>query len=531
MIRTTLSDDLLPVVIIGGGLAGLTAALHLAERGVPAVVLEADASGLGGRMSGGEPDTFEYQGKTWAFTPEHGVHALWGGYVNMLAMLERFSLATLQTSPGEEWINRWGREVRYIEAGNAIRSRWIPAPFHYLQLLLNPTIWANIIPLDFLSLPGFLASVLLTVGLDPLQEQRALDGLRLRDFFLGWTPNLKATFTGLATNLLAAPQEEIDLAAYIAALRFYTLLRRDSWQMRYLPDNAYTALIQPMQKAICARDGLIRPGVTAVQLQHMEGGWRIVVDDAAKGGRRSLRAQQVILALDAPGAKRLLCESADTAAEAEKIIFPEGLRNTVVRLWFSKAPRPGTPGGMLTGDFVPDNFFWLHRLYPDCCAWHEQTGGSIAELHFYGKGDALDQPEKNLLILATSEIQKAFPEVRGAFIYGAVRSNSKVQTRFRIPTAESLFVKTPWENIHACGDWIGYDTPSLWMERSVTTALAAANAVLAAYGHEPYPILQPPPPEIFVRALSALVRGGRWLAGRPVMALWRGIKRLRGKQK
>jgi uncharacterized protein with NAD-binding domain and iron-sulfur cluster len=112
------------VVIIGAGLAGLTAALHLAARGIPPLVLEADSRWPGGRLAGGDLDTFEYGGRVWSFRPDHGVHALWGGYHNMRALLDRFLDIELNPSPGEEWINRWGREVRMIEAGNAVRSRW-----------------------------------------------------------------------------------------------------------------------------------------------------------------------------------------------------------------------------------------------------------------------------------------------------------------------------------------------------------------------------------------------------------------------
>jgi phytoene dehydrogenase-like protein len=39
------------VIIIGGGVAGLSAALHLAERGLKPLILEADER-AGGRLSG-----------------------------------------------------------------------------------------------------------------------------------------------------------------------------------------------------------------------------------------------------------------------------------------------------------------------------------------------------------------------------------------------------------------------------------------------------------------------------------------------
>ena len=234
----------------------------------------------------------------WYFKPDHGVHAVWGGYVNLRATLERFTQTQLQLSYGEEWINRWGKHVRYLEAGNAIRGRYIPAPFHYLQLLFNPLIWANIAPWDFLSLPGLLLSIMLTVGIDPIKEERPLDGLGMNLLFRGWTPNLRATFRGLAVNLLAAPEDEIDLSALIAALRFYTMLRRDAWETRYFPADSHTSLIRPLLDTIEASGGKLLGSMTAHHLQQTADGWCIIAE-AGTGDRRTFYAKHVIIATNA----------------------------------------------------------------------------------------------------------------------------------------------------------------------------------------------------------------------------------------
>ena len=512
-------------MIIGAGLAGLTAGVHLAHRGVLPIILESDYLWAGGRLSGGEPDPFEHQGREWSFKPDHGVHALWGGYDNMHAMLERFLPdLQLQLSFGEEWINRWGREVRTIEAGNAIRSRWLPAPFHYLQLLFHPQIWSTITPLDFLSFPGFLVSVLLTVGYDPIREKSALDGLMMREYFRGWTPNLKATFVGVGQNLMAAHIDDTSLSAYVAALRFYTMMRRSSWQMEYFPADSNTSLIHPLVESIVEQGGQVKGGTTATRLEKMEQGWRVVFEDSQMGGLRSLYADNVILAINSPSANRLLCNSPDTVSQAKNMIFPNGLRNIVIRLWFDKSPREGTIGGMLTGDFTADNFFWLHRLYDDFREWHESTGGSAIELHFYAKGGFLDLPERNLLITAVNDVYYAFPELKGHYVHGNVRRNSGVHTQFRVPTDDSLWVNTPWKDIYACGDWIGYDTPSFWMERATTTGIAAANHVIVRKGLEPYPLVSPQPAEPLARGIELIIRGVRKLLGRPIRSVYRVAK-------
>ncbi len=520
----TPNDSTFPVIIIGGGLAGLTAAAHLAAQGIPPLVLDADSLWPGGRLAGGAPDTITFRGKEWSFPSEHGIHALWGGYVNMRATLERFTGIRLQESEGEEWLNRWGRAVRVVEAGRMVRRGWLPAPFQYLALLFNWRFWRTITPLDFLSLPGFLFSTLWAVGFDPIAEGVALDGLMMNEYFRGWTPNLRATFIGLAVNLLAAPAEDITLTGFIAAIRFYTLLRRDTWHPSFFPSNPHQSLIEPLIAHIRAGGGDILHGAEAQRLERDGDGWRVIISDSRRG-QRSAYARHIILATNAPAAQRLLTNSPDTASEAAAIKFPSAVRNITVRLWFDAAPRDGAVTGMFTGDFLPDNYFWLHRLYDDFRQWHAETGGSAVELHLYAADAIAEQPENVLLIRCVDEMQRAFPELKGHFVQGVVRRNSRLHTRFRVPTRDSLHLQTPWSGIFACGDWIGYPSPAFWMERSCTTAIAAANQILAAHNCEPYPILQPPPPEPLARGLGFLVRLFRRTIGRALIAFARLFKR------
>src|SRR5690348_16773272 len=97
--------DNLKVVVVGGGLAGLTAALHLAERGLQPLLLEADPEFCGGRV-GSKPATrlTDQTGKEWVFPAEHGIHGFWRQYHNLKAMLARH-----QINPGfvkadrQEW--------------------------------------------------------------------------------------------------------------------------------------------------------------------------------------------------------------------------------------------------------------------------------------------------------------------------------------------------------------------------------------------------------------------------------------------
>ncbi|MEO0564307.1 MAG: FAD-dependent oxidoreductase, partial [Chloroflexota bacterium] len=392
------------VVVIGGGVAGLTAAAHLAERGLQPLLLEANQYWLGGRLAGGEDETFTHNGRTWTFPSEHGIHGLWGGYVNMRATIERFiSDASLHPVPssGETWVNRWGERVWAVEAGTAVRSRLLPAPFHYLNLLLRPRFFGGINPLDYLSAPGIIFSMLWAVGYDPLAEQSELPGFTMDDFFRGWTPNLRATIEGVARNMLAAPDEEITLTGLIAALRFYTVLRRDDWHPHYFPANSRTAYLTPLADAIRARGGVIALGKTVQTLERVEDGWRVHVRGAG-GTTQYVDAAGIILAVHPSAAQAILCNSPDTAEVAAKLRFPGVLRNTTVRLWFTEDPTDKAPSGMFTGDFTPDNYFWLHRIHREYHDWAAE-GGSAVELHYYGDDPLLNQPDRAFLADALNE--------------------------------------------------------------------------------------------------------------------------------
>ncbi|MCL4879727.1 MAG: FAD-dependent oxidoreductase [Anaerolineae bacterium] len=528
-----MSDDIFPVVVIGAGLSGLTAGLHLAARDLPPLVLEADIVWPGGRIAGGEDETLEYNGQTWTFSTQHGIHALWGGYDNMRAMFDRFLKIQLRPSTGEEWINRWGTHVSRIEAGTAVRSTWFPPPFHYLQLLFRPRFWKTITWLDFFSVPGFLVSFLWAASVDPIREQIALEGLMLADFFKGWTPNLKAIFKGLGHSLLASPSEHITATAFIAAMRFYTMMRRDTWHLDYLPANPHECMIKPMIKQIEESGGKVMVGSRVETLTRADGHWQIRVEDLRLGSYRTLRAEHVILAVDPPAAKEILTRSPETCQKAQEMRFPRGLENAAIRLWFDAAPQNGAPGGMFTGDFLIDNFFWLHRIQDEFIAWHQQTGGSTIEVHLYAPESVFEQDDRLLIIQATKEVTQAFPELRGHFIHGSIRRNGPTQSQFLIPTEKSLHVITPWDNLWACGDWIGYPSPSLWMERCVVTAIAAANEVLKANQLEIHELIPPRESEWLVRIVEFIARGLRKTIGPVILGTARALRRKKrdGRQK
>jgi len=548
-------------IVVGAGLAGLTAAVHLAERGVPVLLLDADSQHAGGRVWGGPHQlrphpqplsretgegsarseakgggegglgvTITLNGLTHTFHPEHGIHGLWNDYHNLQATLERFQIAPeIILAQEEEWIHGEGYRIRRAEIGSAIRNAFLPAPLHYLELFTHPAFLGMLGLRDWLSLPNVWYGLLLAVALDPFARDIPLTGQTLKEFLRGWGPRLRGLFIGLARSSLATHPGDASLAAFIAFLRFYTLLRRDGWRFAYLTTDPGAALIEPLLERFRARGGELILGARVNDLTPLPGSFGATPPPSpdaelrvGRGGRgrgwevrsgpQTFSAEHLILAVDAPAARRLLSESLTTRAEAEKLNWPEGLESAVVRVWLDAPPRPGPEAGIFTGDFVVDNFFWLHRLQRDFADWATATGGSAVEMHIYGPAKFLAFPDAVILSRAISDLHRAYPELRGHARHQTLQRNPATHSRLIVDKAERwLGVRTPWPNLWACGDWVRGPWPALFLERACVSGLEAANAALEAMGLDPYPIRPYSEPEWLAGQIQKWLLGGRRL--------------------
>jgi len=108
------------------GIAGLSAALHLAERGLKPLVLEADTRFVGGRLAGGEVGGGEWlevqagtrRARHLVAVPEPAGQC-WPG-INLRPVFV--------PAQEERWYYRDAGGVRSTSVGSAIRHSFIPAP-------------------------------------------------------------------------------------------------------------------------------------------------------------------------------------------------------------------------------------------------------------------------------------------------------------------------------------------------------------------------------------------------------------------
>ena len=494
-------DNHYDVIIIGGGVAGLTAAIHLAERGLKPLILEADDR-VGGRFSGKEEIVIDGH----CFTNEHGVHGVWSSYLNLKSMLRRHQIIDqLIPAKEEQWIYRTGNFIGRAPIGSTIRNSKLPAPLHYIQLFLLPQFLWMLTVHDWASIFRVWSTLLMAIGIDPFVEDQPLEGLTFGITLQPWGPAFRSLFFGLTRNGLSTNPDNVPLAGFLAFLRFYTVMRRDAWRFEYLP-NGGGDVCDKLSAKIQELGGTIRLKSRVKRAERMEkdGDWVVFVESDQI--RESIKADFVILASDSPAAESIIRNSFN----ADNLFFPDGLAHAVIRLWFDQEPRKTPEAGIFSGDFIMHNFFWLHRLYDSYRKWHAETGGSCLEVHVYGPTDVLQQSDAVLITKILTDFYRAFPELRQHLIKPHMQRNAATHTLPALGARGThLGIETPWEKFFCAGDWVRHETPAFFLERACVTGLEAANRVLALSGKDVFEIQNFPPPEPLAAWIENLMMRGR----------------------
>jgi isorenieratene synthase len=389
--------------------------------------------------------------------------------------------------------------------GSTIRRSFIPPPFHYLQLFLHGKFLWMLDVRDWASLFNVWSGLIMAVGIDPFAENQPMEGITLGDVTKKWSPALKAFFLGLARNGLSSHPDSVSISGFIAFLRFYTLLRRDSWMFSYLPDDGGTSICEPLADKVTQLGGRVRLGSRVKRVAKQGDKWLVTWDGVQS--EESALADEVILATDPNNAKKILGASFDGV---DGLFFPRALSNAVIRLWFDVKPRKTAEAGIFTGDFTVHNYFWLDRIYNPFRRWARETNGSALEVHVYGPPETLAQPDATLIAQAITDVQQAWPELRGHRIGVHLQRNPETHTLPAVGAKEKyLGIETPWKNLFFAGDWVRHPAPSFFLERACLTGIEAANAVLSLRGLQKFALVDYLPAEPFVAWIEKLMRKGR----------------------
>ena len=452
-----------PVLVAGGGIAGIAAAVGLAERGVPVVLVEPHEQ-LGGRVRAWP---VEHDGDR--VTMSRGFHAFFRQYYNLRALLRRVDPALESLVPLTDY-------PLVLAGGHADSFARVPrtpplnlaafvaqSPSFTLRDLAAVDVGAAMELLD-VDFPGTFSAY------DGESAAAFLDRLRFPD---------KARHLALevfARSFFAHPSE-FAAGELVAMFHSYFLGSSEGLLFDVPSDDYDTVLWAPLGRYLEGLGVDVRRGdrVTAVDSADL----RVTL-----GSGTELATGAVVLATDARTIRTLLLGAGigDEAYQARVAALRSAPPFAVWRLWLDREADAGRAPFLGTAGFGPlDNISLLERFEEGARRWSSASGGSVVELHAYALVGERD--EDRLQARLTAELHRIYPELAGARVLAdewLVQDDCPLAGPER--WADRLTVSTPDPRVVLAGDGIRCDFPVALMERAATTGFLAANRLLTDRG-------------------------------------------------
>ncbi|HYX58021.1 MAG TPA: FAD-dependent oxidoreductase [Streptosporangiaceae bacterium] len=483
------------VVVAGGGIAGASAAVILAERGIPVVLCEA-ADRLGGRL-GAHPRTLPDGTVQWV---DHGFHGFFRQYYNWRQILRRIS-------PGPAPL------LHPLGSYPVVSARWPdeefdrlpPAPpLSILALTLrSPSLrLRELARADHavgLSLLGFDADRTYA-HLDQLSAEQLLAALRLPE-------RARVMLFNVFAHSFFNDAAVMSAAELVAMFHFFFLANPEGLGMDAPHADYSSAIWAPLRRYLEQRGTQIRTGtpVTAID-GGRPGPWRV---HTGTGGM--LTAEEVVLATDAGMAARILAASPRATSGDQRLAAVAAQPRTgppyaVARYWLDGDVRPErAPFTSIADPGVLDSVTLYHRFEAGARSWHERTGGSVIELHAYACPPGVAAAELGATMLA--ELGRLWPETRRLRQVDQYCQVGTDAAGFPVGGhASTPGVRTAVPGLTLAGDWVATPFPSALMERAAATGIGAANTILSARGYRTEPVWSVPPRGILARRWAAAMR-------------------------
>jgi len=463
-------------LVVGGGIAGLSAALELVERGYSVTLREA-APEFGGRLATRDLDP----GLGRTFRVEHGLHMWFDNYRVFRDLRDRLGI---------------NDRFRPYTAVNFVFRSLLPE-----RLVSEPKVFplnlANIIETSpNLDWPDIFSS--LGISADVLGFR--FDGLYERndaETFLAWIERVKVNPKFRDVVMLPAAHvtlnrvEDLSASEMLLYQHLYFTSQPFAFDREITTVDHGTAIIDPWVARLRSLGATVTAASPIPGLR-FEGNRAVGVIGEA------VEYDWVILATDVPGARSVLAGSVGTDAVSAAAldacrarIAPMGVAPPyrILRIWFDRPLAAERADVIETPEHSPISLICqFHQLEDESQAWAAATGGSIIEFHLYALDDEVAMlPDDEVWAHIRPTVLEVVPELAAANVVGQTIGNYENFTAFSVgmgilrPFCDSL-ESDGVANLRLCGDWVQSPAPSALMERAAMTGRQAANACLFVDG-------------------------------------------------
>jgi squalene-associated FAD-dependent desaturase len=442
------------VIVVGGGLAGLSAACALADAGYQVRLLEKR------RYLGGRASSYEHPGTGEVI--DNCQHVLLGNCVNLIDLYKR-----LGVSDAIRWFDR----LTFIEPGgrrSILEPSFLPAPLHDMPAFLRAPAFSLA---DKLAIARGMSAFVAGVPKD--SEENFAHWLARHGQTIGainrfWKP-----------VLISALNEDPDrMSVHYAGqvIRKSLLLSPGAGRMG-VPTIPLSDLYSRAIEYIGSRGGQVNlsAGPESFEWSEETQQWTVTARE------QSFTSDAIVLALAFEGLSKLL-PAMPQNPEAEQLAINLGHFGhspiTGIHLWFDREITDLEHAILL--DATIQWLFHKSRLQAEK---RRSAGGSYVELVVSASNSMVEMQRQEIIDLALRELAEFFPLVAEAKLLKAavvkeVRATYSIRPQLDLlrPTASS-----PWPRVFLAGDWVATGWPAT-MEGAVRSGYLAAEAVSRAAG-------------------------------------------------
>jgi len=465
------------IVIIGGGIAGLTTAYYLMKQGRPGArpfdvtILEAE------QTPGGQARAFEING----FTVEHGSHVFFNYYENILKIIDelRADPEIGPSMPGLSRVAGWTIVDAYGHRATLAQVSWLPVPFAALPSILAIP-WLGLIDRLRIAWGSWRIINKSYDQFGALDQQTSLE-LGLSSGYsdmgaLAWN----SASLGL-TNLFVGEQS----GAIFAGKHKVLINTRDGLSYQ-LPAGSLSKLIpDPLKQKLDKLGARTILDAEVKSLARLPSETKTRVTYVAGGAEAVLEADQVILAVAPQDASALVpwVKAPWTGLEPVTPVITVVLRLSGLVQQSMDDRELGMSREQWAFSVVTD----LSHFWPE----YEGTDKTVLRCEI-GHADRLpagaDTADDLLMRMIKVDLERLFPETRGLEIeaFAIYREKKHLYTRW----VKGAWSKKPTERdvgqgVYLAGDWTTKGT--IGMEAAANSGIEAANHVLMGSGLTPIP--------------------------------------------
>jgi protoporphyrinogen oxidase len=458
------------VIVIGGGIAGLTAGWKLAERGFDVTLYEAETE------TGGQARAFMVDGHS----VEHGSHAFFGYYETVLKLIDELrqdpalagDMPGLETIPGWTLVDAYGRRALLMQKPGwpkllSVVPSILKVPWFSFWDKLR-TLWAA-----------------LQLVLTPLKRYPELDQLTSYEYGrkIGYSEIGILTWNSASlglTNMFVQEQ-----SAAILAGKHRVLIGTANGLSYQLPAGNLTKLYGwPARRKIEAHGGRVVTLARATEIARPDGAARSRVVFDVAGQRVEDEADHVIVAMQ-PWDARALCPWAEAAWTTLVPVTP------VITIVLGLSGKLGSSSD--AREYGLSREHWAFSVVTDLSQfWPEYAGDKTVLRAEVGHADLLpggvNMPEPLLIELVKRDLDRLFPDAASLKVeWTRIHRETK---QLYVRWTRGQFSKKPEQRdigrgVFLAGDWTTLGT--IGMEAAANSGIEAANHVLGKNGRDLIP--------------------------------------------